>query len=78
MIDTNQEEKSPTKKMTEKVAPKPTIPFSKLFRFASKTDKTLMTIGAIAAVINGFAMPMFSFIFGQIVDEFGKGDEAME
>ena len=78
MIDTKQEEKSPRKKLTEKEPPKPTIPFSKLFRFASKTDKTLMTIGAIAAVINGFAMPMFSFIFGQIVDEFRPGDDAME
>jgi len=78
MTEPTSEEKSPTKKATEKVPPKPTVPFSKLFRFASRTDKTLMTIGALAAAINGFAMPVFSFIFGQMVDEFGSGGDGME
>ena len=48
--------------------PQQSVPFSTLFRFASTTDKILMAIGGIAASINGFALPAFSFIFGQMID----------
>ena len=30
-----------------------------------------MVVGALAATINGFAFPMFSFIFGEMTDSFG-------
>jgi hypothetical protein len=30
-----------------------------------------MLIGGLAASINGFSLPMFSFIFGEMIDAFG-------
>ena len=76
MTDLKQKDNSPVIKTNGKEEPaKPTVPFSKLFRFATKTDKLLMTIGALAAAVNGFAMPAFSFIFGQMIDQFSPGNE---
>jgi len=76
MAELQQKDKSPIKKTNGQEEPaKPTVPFSKLFRFATKTDKLLMTIGALAAAVNGFAMPAFSFIFGQMIDQFSPGNE---
>ncbi|KAM9968902.1 hypothetical protein ACTFIW_000305 [Dictyostelium discoideum] len=46
------------------------VPFLSLFRFADNTDKVLMFLGTIAAVINGAAMPTVSLVFGLVVDAF--------
>ncbi len=46
------------------------VPFSKLFKFASPTDKALMALGLFAALANGAALPMFSLIFGNMTDAF--------
>lgn len=46
------------------------IPYFSLFRYATNYDKTLMMIGAIAAFLNGGAMPSFSLIFGNMIDSF--------
>jgi len=64
MSDTQKEIMLPMKKETEMEPPKRTVPFLRLFRFASRKDKLLMTIGGIAAALNGIAMPAFSLIFG--------------
>jgi len=64
MSDTQKEIMLPIKNATEMEPLKPTVPFLKLFRFASRKDKFLMTIGGIAAALNGIAMPAFSLIFG--------------
>ncbi|KAK6140456.1 hypothetical protein DH2020_025799 [Rehmannia glutinosa] len=52
--------------------PKKTIPFYKLFSFADSRDKVLMTVGTIAAIANGFAHPLMSLLFGELIDVFGK------
>lgn len=57
---------SPAEKPAENL-PK-SVPYSKLFRFASTSDKFLMVIGVTAALINGFALPAFSFVFGEMID----------
>ena len=31
----------------------------------------MMIFGSLSAVINGFSLPMFSFIFGEMSDSFG-------
>lgn len=36
-----------------------------------------MFVGTLAAAINGFAMPAFSYIFGQMVDQFRPNEDAM-
>ncbi|EGC33591.1 ABC transporter B family protein [Dictyostelium purpureum] len=46
------------------------VPFLALFKFADTTDKILMFFGALAAVINGAAMPTVSIVFGLVVDAF--------
>jgi len=35
-----------------------------------------MFIGAVAATINGFAFPMFAFIFGEMTDAFSPQSTA--
>lgn len=49
----------------------PSCKYSELFRYANGTDKCLMTIGAIAASLNGFSMPLFAYVFGEMTDSFG-------
>lgn len=39
--------------------------------YADSTDKTLIRIGYLAAIITGLAMPSFVFIFGDIINSFG-------
>lgn len=50
---------------------KNTIPFYKLFSFADSTDVALMTVGMVAALANGAAMPLMTVFFGQLVNSFG-------
>ncbi|EDK31467.1 multidrug resistance protein-like transporter family ABC domain protein (macronuclear) [Tetrahymena thermophila SB210] len=59
----------------------PKISFFKLFRYATKFDWILMTVGAIAAIANGIALPLFALIFGQMTDSFGPtstGDQIVD
>lgn len=48
------------------------VPLYRLFAFADRTDALLMGVGAIAAVANGMAQPVMTFIFGQVIDAFGS------
>lgn len=48
------------------------VKFSKLFRFATGYDKLLLTIGSLAAFVNGAALPLFSLIFGEMIDSFNS------
>ncbi|KAJ3695665.1 hypothetical protein LUZ60_001042 [Juncus effusus] len=45
----------------------------KLFAFADGFDLTMILVGTVAAVANGMAQPMMTFIFGNVVDAFGGG-----
>lgn len=53
------------------------VPYFDLFRYATKSDKTLMWIGAAAAFANGAAFPSFSLIFGAMTDSFSQSDDEM-
>ena len=50
--------------------------FFQLLRFSDKTDKLVMIIGGIAASINGFSVPLFALIFGEMADAFGPQSTA--
>ncbi|CAN0395275.1 unnamed protein product, partial [Discosporangium mesarthrocarpum] len=52
--------------------------FAELFFFADKLDYIFMFIGAIAAIGAGVVMPLFSIIFGDILDSFYGPDPANE
>jgi hypothetical protein len=46
----------------------------RLFAFADCRDAAMMTVGALAAVVNGLAMPFLTFLIGDLVDSFGSAD----
>eukprot|EP01113_Clastostelium_recurvatum_P006565 TRINITY_DN1297_c0_g1_i1.p1 TRINITY_DN1297_c0_g1~~TRINITY_DN1297_c0_g1_i1.p1 ORF type:complete len:1417 (-),score=461.68 TRINITY_DN1297_c0_g1_i1:319-4464(-) len=48
----------------------PMVSFFSLFRFADSLDIFLMVVGSLAAAANGAAMPLFSLIFGRLIDVF--------
>ncbi|TVU33976.1 hypothetical protein EJB05_15795 [Eragrostis curvula] len=43
----------------------------RLFAFADRTDAALMAVGGLAALANGMAQPLMTFIFGDVIDVFG-------
>ncbi|KAJ4781637.1 ABC transporter B family member 11 [Rhynchospora pubera] len=49
------------------------VPLYKLFTFADGFDVTMMVIGGVAAMANGMAQPMMTFIFGDVINAFGGG-----
>ncbi|KAJ3685940.1 hypothetical protein LUZ61_015104 [Rhynchospora tenuis] len=51
------------------------VPLYKLFTFADGFDVVMMVIGAAAAMANGMAQPMMTFIFGDVINAFGGGTE---
>eukprot|EP01135_Chromosphaera_perkinsii_P004635 Nk52_evm28s292 gene=Nk52_evmTU28s292 len=46
--------------------------FGAMFRYADKTDYWLMFFGTIGAMANGIVFPLFSLIFGKMIDDFAK------
>lgn len=42
--------------------------FSNLFRCANKTDYQLLTVGIFLAALQGVGMPIFSLLWGNLVD----------
>ena len=57
------------KKAPEAIA----VPFSHLFRFATKADWLLMILGAAGSVLEGASMPALSLILGNVADGFRPG-----
>ncbi|KAF5197341.1 Abc transporter b family member [Thalictrum thalictroides] len=43
-----------------------------LFSFPDTTDIFLMIVGASAALLNGLSIPLTTYLFGQLVDAFGR------
>src|SRR5690242_11352517 len=43
--------------------------FKDLFQFATRRDVFLMTVGGLAAFANGWALPLFSMIFGGMTND---------
>lgn len=52
------------------------VPLHRLFAFADRTDALLMAVGALAAVANGMAQPLMTFIFGDVIDAFGSAESS--
>ncbi|KAI5056796.1 hypothetical protein GOP47_0028614 [Adiantum capillus-veneris] len=50
------------------------VPFLKLFSFASPLDVVLMLIGSVGGAVNGVSMPLIALLFGQLIDAFGKNN----
>lgn len=48
------------------------IPYHKLYGFADVKDNVLMFVGSVAAVANGFCLPVMTILFGKLVDAIGK------
>eukprot|EP00898_Chlorokybus_atmophyticus_P004111 jgi/Chlat1/4700/Chrsp3S05626 len=48
------------------------VPFFQLFRYADNTDKLLMLLGSIGAILAGATMPSFAILFGRLSDSFGS------
>eukprot|EP01083_Nonionella_stella_P067673 179147_1 len=40
------------------------VPFFSLFRFSNGYDRSLLVVGALAAMVNGAGLPLFAVIFG--------------
>lgn len=53
----------------------PQIAYSKLYTFASGSDKALMYTGWLSACITGAGLPSFSFLIGDIIDAFGPATD---
>ncbi|TKW16227.1 hypothetical protein SEVIR_5G286300v4 [Setaria viridis] len=47
------------------------VPFVGLFGYADGKDVLLMLVGTVAALGNGFAQPLMTLIFGQLINAFG-------
>ena len=52
------------------------VPLHRLFAFADRTDALLMAVGTLAAVANGMAQPLMTFIFGDVIDAFGSAESS--
>jgi ATP-binding cassette subfamily B (MDR/TAP) protein 1 len=46
------------------------VPYSKLYTFATRSDKLLLYIGWGSACITGCGMPSFVFLIGHVIDSF--------
>ena len=62
------------KKGKKAEAKKPKVPYSKLYRFADRTDAVLMVLGIIGAMANGVILPSFAIIFGEMMDSFQQNN----
>ncbi|XP_053322474.1 ATP-dependent translocase ABCB1 [Spea bombifrons] len=49
--------------------PKMVSPFT-MFRYSSATDKLLMVVGSIAAIVHGAGLPLMMLVFGDMTDSF--------
>lgn len=54
------------------------VPMHRMFAFADRTDAALMAVGAAAAVGNGMAQPLMTFIFGDVIHAFGSAASSPE
>ena len=48
------------------------VPYKKLFRFADKWDGLMYVIALLCAAANGVIFPLFTLLFGTLLDVFNK------
>ncbi len=46
-----------------------------MYRFSNKTDKFYLIIGIICAIAIGTAFPIFSLLWGNMIDSFSNKDK---
>jgi ABC-type multidrug transport system fused ATPase/permease subunit len=56
--------------------PPPMVSYRALFRFADKLDVLLVVVGSLGGLTHGVMMPVFSIIFGSLLDDFNAADTA--
>lgn len=60
---------------TEEKKEEPMVTFGEMFSFADKQDWLLIFVGLVMASVNGVSLPLFSLIFGELINLFGFGIE---
>lgn len=48
----------------------PPVPFKDLFRYTTRHEKLLMVISIVAAIIHGALLPLWTILFGDVIDSF--------
>lgn len=56
----------------------PVVAYSKLYSLANSNEKCLMYLGWISASITGLGLPSFAFLFGDILNAFGPGEDPLD
>ncbi|KAJ4770415.1 ABC transporter B family member 11 [Rhynchospora pubera] len=69
-INVNEDKKKKAEELEKKK-----VPLYKLFTFADRFDVAMMVLGAVAAMANGMAQPIMTFIFGDVINAFGAGTD---
>lgn len=80
-LPTKSDPESPSADVEKRSATVKSVSYFSLFRYADKWDVVCIILGTIGAVGNGVSMPLFSIIFGDILNSIGLnlGDnEAMK
>lgn len=55
----------------KKDAPPKQSTMGDIFRYTTRIDKVFMTLGLMSAIITGFGMPSFVFLFKDLTSGFG-------
>lgn len=51
----------------------PMVTFGEMFGYADKLDWILIFVGLVFSAVNGVSLPLFSLIFGELINLFGYG-----
>lgn len=63
-------EKDKLSKKNEKKEKRPTVGILTMFRYSDWLEQLYMTLGTLAAIIHGAALPLMMLIFGEMTDSF--------
>ncbi|KAF4666751.1 (ABC) transporter [Perkinsus chesapeaki] len=69
--ETNEQQQTASKEKQKA----PLVPLLSLFRFTSFTEKLLLGLAILCSIGHGIAMPLFAFVFGDIVDTVGDPND---
>jgi ATP-binding cassette subfamily B (MDR/TAP) protein 1 len=70
--DTNKDETN-----KDNVVP-PQVSFLQLYRYADSVDVVLVVIGLLGGILQGVTMPLFSLLFGDLLDSFNLEEDSFE
>lgn len=59
------------KRKKKEIPELPPVPFHQLYKFATKTELMLISIGIISGIVHGALLPCFTIIFGGLFEDFG-------